>query len=329
MSHAVYASEGWGIHDRRWVDALAACGFETTVVTGTEGVRERVQAAPSGPVLAGPLPSITRALVGLPRRLVGLSWGWDLQPGHERSPRPGELDWLVDLDALIVDSPSTADVAESAGLDPSRIRLIPWGIDPAMFPADGPVATVPSDRRVVVSLRRHDLLYRTSDVIEAFARAAPRDPALVLVMGGSGPLTDQHRKRVAELDLEDRVDFVGDIDESAIARLMRRADVYVSVTETDGTSVTLLQAMACRAPVIASRIPGNIWWIEEGVTGTLVDVGDVRALAERMLAVSRSKAVLDRAAVRVLERADWPRNRLALRGLLSDPHSMSKRPRST
>ncbi len=317
MSHAVYASEGWGIHDRRWVDALGACGFEATVVTGVDGIRERVEAAPPGPVLAGPLSTITRPLIGTPRRLVGLSWGWDLQPGHARSPRPDDLDWLVELDALIVDSPSTADVAAAAGFDPGRIRLIPWGIDLDQFPAEGPVAVLPSDRRVVVSLRRHDRLYRTADVIEAFALAAPRDPSLLLVMGGRGPLTEEHKQRVTELGLAERVVFVGELDERAVAELLRRADAYVSVTETDGTSVTLLQAMACRAPVIVSRIPGNTWWVEEGETGRLVDVGDVLTLAECLLTVDHSIGILDSAADRVRERADWPVNRMALRDLLA------------
>jgi glycosyltransferase involved in cell wall biosynthesis len=312
----VYASDTWGVHDQRWVAALESCGFAVEVFT--VGVADRdaiLTALPStAPVLAGPLTTVTRALVDLPRRVVGLSWGFDIQPGHAQAAEPGSLDWLPSLDALIVDSPSSSQIAQSLGMDPARIHLLPWGIDLEAFPAEGPAADLglPHGTRVVLSLRRHDDLHRTADIVEAFGRAAALDPHLVLVMGGSGPLTDQHRLRVTELGLADRVRFTGHVDETDIAPLLRAADLYVTATETDGTSVTLLQAMACGVPVLASAIPGNEWWIEDGVTGRTFAVGDIDALAELMVGERRSQAVLDAARAAVLERADWQANRRAL-----------------
>lgn len=312
----VYASDTWGVHDQRWVAALESCGFAVEVFTDGAADRDAILAAlPStAPVLAGPLTTVTRALVDLPRRVVGLSWGFDIQPGHAQAAEPGSLDWLPRLDALIVDSPSSSRIAESLGMDPARIHLLPWGIDLEVFSAEGPAADLglPPGARVVLSLRRHDNLYRTADIVEAFGRAAALDPDLVLVMGGSGPLTDQHRLRITELGLADRVRFTGHVDEADIAPLLRAADLYVTATETDGTSVTLLQAMACGVPVLASAIPGNEWWIEDGVTGRTFAVGDIAALADLMVGERRSPARLDPARAAVLERADWQANRRAL-----------------
>ncbi|MDO8307678.1 MAG: glycosyltransferase [Actinomycetota bacterium] len=320
MTVVGYASPGWGVHDRRWVEGLRACGFEVEVLSGIEDLAAEVpRRLPAGaPVLAGPLPTVARALVDSAHPIVGLSHGWDLQAGHAQSVPVAELDWLPELARLIVDSPSTRSRAEAAGMPTDRIDLLPWGIDLDRFEPDGDKATLasPADARVVLSLRTHDRLYRTADVIEAFALAASRDPALFLVMGGAGPLTNEHRERVRTLGLGRRVSFTGQVDEDAIAALMRAAALYVTASETDGTSVTLLQAMACRLPVVCSRNPGNEWWVQDGVTGHVFDIGDIDRLAMLMATASVTGPGLTAARAAVVERADWRRNRLMLAGIV-------------
>lgn len=271
----------------------------------------------SAPVLAGPLNDVTKLLLGLSRPVIGLSWGYDLQQGHSQSVPLEALAWISELDGLVVDSPVTRDLAISLGLASDRIALIPWGVDLALFTPTGPAIDAvdhgfANGSRVVLSLRTHDTLYRTSDVIEAFARAALVDPALVLVMGGDGPLTPAHRARVAELGLGSRVRFIGRVAESDLPTLLRGADLYVTASETDGTSVTLLQAMACGVPVVASRNAGNVTWIREGETGQLFDVGEVDALAG-LLGSSSSNPVITAAALELVRsEGDWAANRTRL-----------------
>ena len=321
--HVIYASASAGIHDWRWVEALRACGFEVAVMAANAELRASLEAFEplSAPVLAGPLNAVTKLLVGLSRPVIGLSWGYDLQQGHSQAVPLESLAWISKLDGLVVDSPATSDLAISLGLAAERIVLIPWGVDLEVFTPTGPVVSAAAHgfargSRLVLSLRTHDTLYRTSDVIEAFARAALVDPALVLVMGGDGPLTPAHRARVAELGLESRVRFIGRVDEAELPALLRGAELYVTASETDGTSVTLLQAMACGVPVVASDNPGNDWWIEEGVTGHRFAVSDIATLADLMTARSGDISMTEQAREVVHSRADWMVNRLALREIL-------------
>lgn len=323
-SHVVYASTELGIHDRRWIAALEGCGF--TVEARTEGqslVEAVANARPAdAPVLAGPLDTVARRLVGLPRPVIGLSWGYDLQQGHSKAVPLDELGWIRDLDGLIVDSPVTRDLAVSLGLPGERIALIPWGVDLEVFIPDAPRVTA-SDHgfaqgsRVVLSLRTHDHLYRTADVIEAFALAARIARDVVLVMGADGPLTASHVLRVAELGLENRVRFIGRVGEDALPKLLRGADLYVTASETDGSSVTLLQAMACGTPIAASANAGNEWWIIEGETGREFAVGDVTALAQIMAAGSDVSTLTAAALVLVRKHGDWARNRLKLTDVMA------------
>jgi len=324
--HVIYASASDGIHDRRWIAALSACGFEVAVMAASADLRASVDAFEplSAPVLAGPLTTVTELLVGLSRPVIGLSWGYDLQQGHSRAVPLESLAWISSLDGLVVDSPATRDLAISLGLAAERIVLIPWGVDLELFTPTGPVVSAanhgfPSGSRLVLSLRTHDTLYRTSDVIEAFARAALVDPALMLVMGSDGPLTPAHRARVAELGLESRVRFIGRVDEAELPALLRGAELYVTASETDGTSVTLLQAMACGVPVIASRNAGNVTWIRDGETGRLFDVGDIESLASLLVSYPRdtkSPDTRELALALVIEDANWKGNRLRLLDML-------------
>ncbi len=322
--HAVYASSSLGVHDRRWIAALEACGFEIDVRTDGEDLVEAVSDArpADAPVLAGPLDTVARSLVGLPRPVIGLSWGYDLQQGHSKATSLDGLGWIKDLDGLVVDSPVTRDLAMSLGLPGERIALIPWGVDLKVFTPDG-ARMAAADHgfapgsRVVLSLRTHDDLYRTHDIIEAFARAAAQKPELVLIMGGDGPLASEHRARVAHLGLADRVRFIGRVDEHELPALLRGAELYVTASETDGSSVTLMQAMACGTPIAASANAGNEWWIVEGETGHEFAVGDVAALADLMTNLSDTSALVAAALERVRKRGDWARNRLKLVEVMS------------
>lgn len=326
---ALYATSGWGVHDARWVGALEACGFDAFVMHSTDDLRERIDAFEPRhtPVLAGPLTSVTRRLIGLERPIIGLSWGYDLAPGHSQSLGRGELRWIADLSGLVVDSVATRDEAIALGHSPDRIALIPWGVDLDSCTPSGPAVTAADHgfllgSRIVLSMRTHDALYRTADVVEAFAIAYDHDPGLRLVMGGDGPLTTAHRSRVAELGLADVVRFLGRVDQSEVPALLRGADAYVTASETDGTSVTLLQAMACGTPVIASRIPGNREWVIDGGTGRTFEVGDIGAMAELMAADADDRvlaAMADQARALVEREADWRVNRLRLGAIMRVP----------
>ncbi len=331
MHDCVYATSGWGIHDERWVSALLEVGYTPHVISLGRDVpdalelRLAVSAAAEGglPVLAGPLLSVTRPLSDLGLRLVGLSWGYDLSdPALEAS----DLSWLALLSGLIVDSDANHGIAVGAGLDPSRITLLPWGVDLHAFPFHAPWIDafqlgVPPHAHLVLSLRAHEPLYRVADVIDAFALVRRRPdlhedfPDPYLIIGHSGSLTDSLKARTRELGIADRTRFLGHVPEEDLVPLLGRAACYVSAAEMDGTSVTLLQAMACGTPVIASATPGNLGWVRDGETGYTFPTGDVTALASLVDTVNHHypTEVVLRARHLVEAKADWHANLRRLR----------------
>lgn len=308
-----YVSATDGVHDRRWVAALRSLGFEPTTLLAGPGSLE----LPSdpGPVLAGPMP-VARRLVGTAPRVVGLSWGYDL---HDLVAA-ADLAWLGALDHLVVDSRATLDIALDAGLDASAITVLPWGVDLAAFPLEGPrdegIEQFARGRPVIVSLRAHEPRYRVDDIVRSFSALASGTEA-VLVLGHGGSLTGELMARIESLGMTSCVLALGTLPEARLAAVLRTADAYVTASEVDGTSVTLLQAMAVGTPVVASATPGNLGWVDDGITGWTFPVGDVRALVDAVARELASPRSTVSAARLLVERAgDWSANLPRLRSAL-------------
>ena len=94
------------------------------------------------------------------------------------------------------------------------------------------------------------------------------------------------------------------------------ADLYISPSHVDGSSVSLMEALACGIPCLVSDIPGNKEWIVEGENGWLFRDGDVDSLANKILAIMNQREKLSQigaAGRRSAEkRADWKKNSEAL-----------------
>jgi glycosyltransferase involved in cell wall biosynthesis len=106
--------------------------------------------------------------------------------------------------------------------------------------------------------------------------------------------------------------FPGQVSYAELPQFYRSADLYVAATRSDGTSISLLEAMACGCPVLVSDIPGNREWVEEGVNGWLFPEGNAEALAQGILRAIEVRKQLPRmgeAARQIAEqRADWVKN---------------------
>jgi len=121
------------------------------------------------------------------------------------------------------------------------------------------------------------------------------------------------------------VHFIGRIPETDLAPLLRSVDLYVSTSPVDGTSVTMLQAMATGCPVLVTDIPGNRNWIQSDSTGYLYASGDALSLSSAIDAAltntgtAKQQTLIATAMDSVRDRADWSRNQQLLRAALL-PH---------
>jgi glycosyltransferase involved in cell wall biosynthesis len=217
---------------------------------------------------------------------------------------------------LVGDCQAVRQKAESLGFPGERVALFPWGVDLRHF-----VPGLAGDLRrrlgweeafILLSLRSWEPIYGVDLLVRAFTRAAQQIPDLRLLLLGGGSQAGLLRQLLTQTDLNDRVYFGGHIGQGDLPDFYRAADLYLSASHSDGSSVSLMEALACGLPALVSDIPGNKEWITPDVQGWLFPDGNEDTLVESILQAYRQRGRLSeigKAARRLAEqRADWTEN---------------------
>jgi len=99
---------------------------------------------------------------------------------------------------------------------------------------------------------------------------------------GDGEQRSNLERLTVENELTRHIHFLGWVDRGAVLNFYRQADLFVTATTWEGMPNTVLEAMACGLPVVASRASGLEELVREGVNGYLVDINDPVTLADRL-----------------------------------------------
>jgi glycosyltransferase involved in cell wall biosynthesis len=215
-------------------------------------------------------------------------------------------------DLVLAPSPfNVADLVNAHGADPSRVRLVPLGVDLERFrpgPDDGSVLRRHGldGRRVVLFVGRLAGNKRADLLVEALALVRPQvpDAALLLVGDQAGnpafaEVADRLRTRADALGIGEAVRFAGSVED--VPAYYRVASVYASASLHEGFGVPLVEAMASGLPVVASRAASHPWVL--GGAGLLASPGDASALAEQLVLALTDEATRARLVDRGLARA--------------------------
>lgn len=268
---------------------------------------------------AGPIQktAFLAALSGF-QPLVSMSWGSDLLLDADRDiwMRFITKFTLNRTTILMGDCEAVKQKASLFGFPPERFVLFPWGVDLRVFsPAEDDSFRSRMGWKgafVLLCLRAWEPLYGVDIVVKAFVRAAQQIPHLRLILLGNGSQATGLRQILLKHGMMERVYLGGQISNYDLPRFYRAADLYISASHSDGSSVSLMEALACGKPVVVSDIPGNSEWVTPYQQGWLFPDGNVDALADCILeAVTdpRRLEVMGVAARRLAEeRADWRRN---------------------
>jgi len=220
--------------------------------------------------------------------------------------------FFCDCDAVRARAKQLADVPDG------RVVQLPWGIRKGSFTPDGALpgedefAREPGTR-VILSTRSWEPLYGINMLVEAFHLAYRSDSRLRLLLLGTGSEAARVQEFIAANGLERVVRILGYIGRHDMPKWFRAADVYVSCTRSDGTSISLLEAMATGLPVVVSDIAANREWVVEEENGWLASADSAEEFADRLLRAARlvpeqRKLFSQRNQRIVEERADWDRN---------------------
>ena len=107
--------------------------------------------------------------------------------------------------------------------------------------------------------------------------------------------------KIEELGLKDHVYFAGKVNDEKMAECLNAADIYITTSQSDGTSASMLEAMACGLPVIVSNAPAYYEWVEDGVNGFIVPRGDSEALTKHLCVLLSNQKLCSKMGQRNLQ----------------------------
>ena len=270
-------------------------------------------------VQAGPIQSCgyLTALAGF-HPMLAMSWGSDILVDAQRGEEWYEATevGLSGADGFFCDSDAVLRCAKQISpLSQQRVVQFPWGLHLGIFSPSGEKAQIPfhDHEFVFICTRSWEEIYGIDVVLRAFEIASRQAAHLRLLLIGHGSLESEVLSFVEEHDLEERILIPGSISGADMPRYFRAADAYISCARSDGTSVSLLEAMATGLPVIVADNPSNREWVTEGENGWLCKIGSIEAFAATMLLAAEqdrtSRASMSARNQQIVEeRANWDKN---------------------
>ncbi|WP_348063383.1 TIGR03088 family PEP-CTERM/XrtA system glycosyltransferase [Roseateles sp.] len=230
----------------------------------------------------------------LPAWAAGVPWrvhsehGWDVDDLGGVSRRNQRLRRFYGMGVhrfIALSKAIEAYLTGPVGFARERVLRICNGVDTQRFtPAPAAPQAWPYRRGehfVIGSVGRMQAVKDPLNLVEAFLRLRRLCPAeapqLRLVMIGGGPLLEAARERLAQGGAAEQAWLPG--DRSDVAQLLPQFDVFSLTSLAEGISNTVLEAMACGLPVVATAVGGNVELVQDGVTGRLLPPRDDAALA--------------------------------------------------
>ncbi len=198
----------------------------------------------------------------------------------------------------------------------TKDELVKWGIpehnvyivSPAITSEFTPDFKIQSPDPLIVSLGRikkykclDNLLYAMQDIISHI-------PSAKLTVVGTGDYLPKLIALTKRLNLESKVIFTGFISEQEKRRILQTAWVSVNTSLKEGWGITNIEANACGVPVVASNSPGLRDSVIDGKTGFLVEHGDIKTLANRIIQILKDEGIrknLSENAIEWASRFSW------------------------
>jgi len=215
--------------------------------------------------------------------------------------------WLIrQMDAII----ATSDV--SASFLKRKATVIPDGVDTIAYtpPPDRAAAFAESGLpgRYAVGCFGRIRAQKGSDLfVDAMCRLLPRHPDFSAVMVGAvvaeqTGFANDLKKRIEAAGLSSRIVITGELEIEEVQRWYRRLTIYAFTSRNEGFGLTLIEAMAAGAALVAARAGAAELVVDDGVTGVLVPTGDADALAAALEPLMRDPAAADAMGARGRQR---------------------------
>lgn len=244
------------------------------------------------------------------RPLVVSTWGTDVLVTPKKNIMYKKLTQYVlkKSDIVTSDSIFMSDEILKLGCNNEKVITVPMGIEQKEFN----MSNREEKNKLFLSMRTLCDNSNIEVILEAFKLLYEEDNEARLIITNSGDNKDKVLKLIEDLKLSDAVEFLGFIDRNQVSELLKKASFYISIPQSDSTSVTLLEAMACGSFPILSDIPANKEWVRDNENGIIIDEISAKKLYKAMKNIMKDDKLLTSARnindKIINERAIWENN---------------------
>lgn len=155
--------------------------------------------------------------------------------------------------------------------------------------------SIPEDRTLVTQVSWIIPEKGIADLLAAARLVISENPNVHFAFVGEGAYREAYARQAGELGLEDHVTWTGQVDDPMAEGVYAAADVVCQVSRWEEVfGYVIAEAMSCSKPLVATRVGGIPELVEDSETGFLVDRGDVRAIADRILDLATDRELRER-----------------------------------
>lgn len=200
---------------------------------------------------------------------------------------------------------------ENLDVDGRKISAFPMGIEEKFLGVGRDQKRYFSHRPITIISNRNLLpIYNVSLLIRAIPVIIEEESRVRFLIAGDGPEREKLEREAKDLNVGDLVQFLGQVPHEAMPDLLSQADIYISTSLSDGTSVSLLEALAAGTFPVVTDIPSNREWISDGENGFLVPIDQEKYLADKIMEAIRNQDLFKRSREKnfclIKEKALWP-----------------------
>jgi len=215
-------------------------------------------------------------------------------------------------DCVNMVSQDLSDMVLSLGINKDKIEIFTPGIDTDRFSFVRRAKIDKSRPLKMVCTRRLEKVFDHGTILQALAMLRDKGIEFEMIFFGGGSLLGRLKRQVKDLGLDNSVSFAGRLRNDELPELLGRHDVYLSASLWDGTSLSLLEALATGLFPVVSDIKANSAWLKNGVDGFLHKVGDAGDLTNCILQLLDEPDIAEKARSinrsNVVEKADRSKN---------------------
>lgn len=196
---------------------------------------------------------------------------------------------LLLVDRIIIIQPDYINYSKYLKGFINKIKFIPPGIDLKKFSKTSTIAK--KNTIFFLSLLDSYHTYKGLDyLLEAISIVKEKIPTIKLTIGGKGELVNKYIDLSHKLKISKNVNFIGFIPDNIVQDIYNQSEIFIlpSISHEEGFGIVLLEAMACKVPVISTSIVGIATEIKRNNCGIIVEPKDSYALAEAIIKILNS-----------------------------------------